>query len=82
MYLKCVLLLIILLFILKSFMLVENYDNCLDTPNIYNAQLERFKKAQNPLLLGYNPNDYIYKTLIMESDIPLPVNANYWFHEY
>ena len=82
MYLKCVFLLVILLLILKSFISVEGYDNCTDIQNIFNSRLEHFKGEKHGLMLGYNPNDYIYKTLIMESDDPLPVNANYWFHKY
>ena len=60
----------------------ENFDNCKNTPEIYKKIQEKIKKNNVKQLLGYTPNNYIYKTLIMESDDPLPVNSNYWFHEY
>tara|TARA_B100001109_G_C18746191_1_gene419042 strand:- start:519 stop:767 length:249 start_codon:yes stop_codon:yes gene_type:complete len=82
MYLKCLLLIILFLIILKPLISVEGFDNCTNTPNIFNSHLENLKKQKHPLLLGYNPNDYIYKTLLMESKVPLPVNANYWYHKY
>ena len=80
MYLKCMFLLVILLLVLKSS--IEGYDNCSEIQNIYNSRLEYFKNNKHGLMLGYNPNDYIYKTLMMESDDPLPVNANYWYNKY
>ena len=80
MYLKCIFLLVILLLVLKSS--IEGYDNCSEIQNIYNSRLEYFKNNKHGLMLGYNPNDYIYKTLMMESDDPLPVNANYWYNKY
>ena len=82
MYLKYVFLLIILLLVLKSYISVENFDNCSEIQNIYNSRLEYFKNNKYGLMLGYNPNDYIYKTLMMKSDDPLPVNANYWYNKY
>ena len=82
MYLKCMFLLVILLLVLKSYISVENFDNCSEIQNIYNSRLEYFKNNKHGLMLGYNPNDYIYKTLMMESDDPLPVNANYWYNKY
>ena len=82
MYLKCMFLLVILLLVLKSYISVENFENCSGIQNIYNSRLEYFKNNKHGLMMGYNPNDYIYKTLMMESDEPLPVNANYWFHKY
>ena len=80
MYLKCIFLLVILLLVLKSS--IEGYDNCSEIQNIYNSRLEYFKNNKHGLMMGYNPNDYIYKTLMMESDEPLPVNANYWYNKY
>ena len=82
MYLKCMFLLVILLLVLKSYISVENFENCSEIQNIYNSRLEYFKNNKHGLMLGYNPNDYIYKTLMMESDEPLPVNANYWYNKY
>jgi len=82
MYLKCMFLLVILLLVLKSYISVENFENCSEIQNIYNSRLEYFKNNKHGLMLGYNPNDYIYKTLMMESDDPLPVNANYWYNKY
>ena len=60
----------------------ENFDNCKNTPEIYKNVQEKIKKNTVRPLLGYTPNNYIYKTFIMKSDDPLPVNSNYWFHEY
>ena len=68
MYLKCMFLLVILLLVLKSFISVEGYDNCSEIQNIYNSRLEYFKNNKHGLMMGYNPNDYIYKTLMMKSD--------------
>ena len=82
MYLKCMFLLVILLLVLKSYISVENFENCSEIQNIYNSRLEYFKNNKHGLMMGYNPNDYIYKTLIMKSDDPLPVNANYWYNKY
>ena len=82
MYLKYVFLLVILLLVLKSYISVENFENCSEIQNIYNSRLEYFKNNKHGLMMGYNPNDYIYKTLMMESDEPLPVNANYWYNKY
>ena len=82
MYLKCMFLLVILLLVLKSYISVENFENCSEIQNIYNSRLEYFKNNKHGLMMGYNPNDYIYKTLMMESDDPLPVNANYWYNKY
>ena len=82
MYLKCMFLLVILLLVLKSYISVENFENCSEIQNIYNSRLEYFKNNKHGLMLGYNPNDYIYKTLMMKSDDPLPVNANYWYNKY
>ena len=80
MYLKCIFLLVILLLVLKSS--IEGYDNCSEIQNIYNSRLEYFKNNKHGLMIGYNPNDYIYKTLMWKSEDPLPVNANYWYNKY
>ena len=68
--------------IMLSFInITEGFNNC-GILNHYNSKLNSIKEKQARMDLGYNPNNYIYKTLLMESDEPLPVNANYWFHEY
>lgn len=59
----------------------EGFDNC-GILNHYNSKLNSIKEKQARMDLGYNTNEYIYKSLLMESDEPLPVNANFWFHEY
>ena len=61
--------------------ITEAFNNC-EILNYHNSKLNNIKKKQAKMDLGYNPNDYIYKTLLMDSDIPVPVNANYWFHKY
>ena len=82
MYYKYLSLFIIFYFIIRLIDKKEPFDNCKNISNIYNERLEYFKEKKSNLLLGYHPNNYIYKTLLMESDDPIPVNANYWFHEY
>lgn len=57
----------------------ENFSNC---PMKYYLKQEQILNNNVRPMLGYNPNNYIYKTFLMESDEPLPVNANFWFHEY
>ena len=57
----------------------ESFSNC---PMKHYLKQEKILKNSVRPMLGYNPNDYIYKTFLMESDEPLPVNANFWFHEY
>ena len=61
--------------------IIEGFNNCAIL-NYYNSKLNSIKNYQAKMDLGYSPNDYIYKTLLMDSDIPVPVNANYWFHKY
>ena len=75
-------LLMIFLFIIYIFNkdIKETFENCIE--NVYNNNLEVFKKNQGKMSLGYNSNDYIYKTLIMSSDVPLPVNANFFYNKY
>lgn len=79
MYFKVLFLFVILVILLKN--IIEGYNNC-SILNYHNTRLNIIKDSKMTMDLGYNPNDYIYKTLLMESDKPLPVNANYWFHEY
>ena len=79
MYFKVLFLLVIIVILLKN--IIEGYNNCAIL-NYHNTRLNIIKDSKMTMDLGYNPNDYIYKTLLMESDEPLPVNANYWFHEY
>lgn len=73
-------LLMIFLFIIYIFNkdIKETFDNCIE--NVYNNNLEVFKKNQGKMSLGHNSNEYIYKTLIMSSDEPLPVNANFFYN--
>ena len=78
MYLKCVFVIVILLLVLKFYISVEGYDNCSEIQNIYNSRLEYIKNNKHELMMGYNPNGYIYKSLMNKSGVPLPVNANYW----
>ena len=72
---------IIMIIILSFTNITEGYGNC-GILNYYNSKLNSIKRKQTKMDLGYSSNDYIYKTLLMDSDIPLPVNANYWFHKY
>lgn len=72
---------IIMIIILSFTNITEGYDNC-EILNYHNSKLNSIKDYPAKMDLGYNPNDYIYKTLLMDSDIPVPVNANYWFHKY
>ena len=58
----------------------ETFKNCIEYA--YNNNLQIFKNNQGKMSLGYNPNDYIYKTLLMVSDDPLPVNANFFNNKY
>ena len=58
----------------------ETFENCIEYA--YNNNLQVFKNNPAKMLLGYNPNDYIYKTLLMVSDDPLPVNANFFYNKY
>ena len=44
--------------------------------------LEEIKKNKGEVLLGYNSNDYVYKTLMLTSKEPLPVNANFFLGKY
>lgn len=79
MYFKIIFILMILM--LSFTKISEGFDNC-GILNYYNSRLANLKKKQTTMNLGYNSNDYIYKSLLMESDEPLPVNANFWFHKY
>ena len=83
MYYKWLLLLVFLIiFICKLKKSKENFDNCSDCNEYYSNRLQDIQQINLRQLLGYHPNDYIYKMFLMDSDEPLPVNANYWFHKY
>ena len=83
MYYKWLFLLIFLIiFICKLKKSKENFDNCSDCNEYYSNRLRDIQQINLRQLLGYHPNDYIYKMFLMDSDEPLPVNANYWFHKY
>tara|TARA_B100001093_G_C26188145_1_gene742756 strand:+ start:271 stop:522 length:252 start_codon:yes stop_codon:yes gene_type:complete len=58
----------------------EGYKDC--KSELYNKNLEEIKKNKGEVLLGYNSNDYIYKTLMLTSKEPLPVNANFFLGKY
>ena len=58
----------------------EGYKDCKGL--LYNKNLEEIKKNKHEVLLGYNSNDYIYKTLMLTSKEPLPVNANFFLGKY
>jgi len=58
----------------------EGYIDCKSL--LYNKNLEEIKKNKGEVLLGYNSNDYIYKTLMLTSKEPLPVNANFFLGKY
>lgn len=58
----------------------EGYTDC--KSKLYNKNLEEIKKNKGEVLLGYNSNDYIYKTLMLTSKEPLPVNANFFLGKY
>lgn len=58
----------------------EGYTDCKGLS--YNKNLEEIKKNKGEVLLGYNSNDYIYKTLMLTSKEPLPVNANFFLGKY
>ena len=84
MYYKCLFLFFLIIFIIFicKYNNKENFDNCSDCNEYYSNRLQDIQKRNLRPLLGYHPNDYIYKMLLMDSDEPLPVNANFWFHEY
>lgn len=75
-------LIIVLLFVIYLFNkdIKETFENCIEYA--YNNNLQVFKNNPAKMSLGYNPNDYIYKTLLMVSDDPLPVNANFFNNKY
>ena len=58
----------------------EGYKDCIGLS--YNKNLEEIKKNKGEVLLGYNSNDYVYKTLMLTSKEPLPVNANFFLGKY
>ena len=84
MYYKWLLLLVFLIIFICKFKLKkkENFDNCSDCNEYYSNRLQDIQQINLRQLLGYHSNDYIYKMFLMDSDEPLPVNANYWFHKY
>jgi len=80
MYYKWLFLLIIIIVFTNR--IKENFDNCFDCNECYNNRLQDIQKKNKRQLLGYNPNDYIYKIFLMDSEEPLPVNANFWINKY
>ena len=82
MYYKWLLLLVFLIIFICKLKKKENFDNCSDCNEYYSNRLQDIQQINLRQLLGYHPNDYIYKTYLMESGEPLPVNANFWFHHY
>lgn len=79
MFFKLVMIIFILILVFNKD-IKESFQNCIEYA--YNNNLQVFKKNQGKMSLGYNPNDYIYKTLLMQSDDPLPVNANFFNNKY
>ena len=82
MYYKWLLLLVFLIIFICKLKKKENFDNCYDCNEYYSNRLQDIQQINLRQLIGYHPNDYIYKMFLMDSDEPLPVNANYWFHKY
>ena len=83
MYYKWLFLFLILFFIIYSCNnKKENFDNCPGISGLYNDRINFLKNKKYGLLLGFNPNDYIYKTLLMDSNEPIPVNANFWLKKF
>ena len=82
MYYKWLLLLVFLIIFICKLKKKENFDNCSDCNEYYSNRLQDIQQINLRQLIGYHPNDYIYKMFLIDSDKPLPVNANYWFHKY
>ena len=61
--------------------IIEGLNNCAIL-NYYNSKLNSIKNFKAKMDLGYTPNNYIYNSFLVKSGDPLPVNANFWFHEY
>ena len=64
----------------NSQMLNKSNDGCYLN---YNNELQKvFENNKSYQLKGYTKNDYYYKMEMMNSKIPLPVNANFFLGKY
>ena len=79
MFFKLIILLLFFMYLFNTDV-KETFKNCIEYAYYNNLQV--FKSNQGKMSLGYHPNDYIYKTLLMKSDDPLPVNANFFNNKY
>ena len=84
---KYILFLFVLLFLLPCISGYTNYVsfqkpfrnhkiNCPENYAITHERLLQRKRLIQPF--GYTPNEYLEKTRFIESDIPLPVNADFF----
>ena len=76
------LLLIILLFHLNN-NIKEGFDGCeIHYNNRLQKIFEKGKGRQSYPMRGYTGNEYLYKMEFMDSDDPIPVNANFFLGKY
>ena len=74
-------LLIIIIFMNQDHKIYEGFDGC---EIHYNNRLQKIfeNNDQSYPMRGYTGNEYLYKMEFMDSDEPIPMNANFFLGKY